>query len=182
MSDTHQPEDLIRLFARCFESRYQTRLVRGDGEPEYLPADGHWRYNRVIFAHGHYASALHEISHWCIAGARRRQLPDYGYWYCPDGRDAQQQALFEQVEVRPQAIEWHFARAAGSPFHLSLDNLSGETSGQYPRFREAVWQQAQIYLKEGLPARAACFRQALLDHYQRHSSFGPELFTLHSLT
>lgn len=182
MTDTHQVKDLIRLFARCFESRHQTRLVSGDTEPEYLPADGHCRYNRVIFAHGHYASALHEISHWCIAGPRRRELPDYGYWYCPDGRDARQQALFEQVEVRPQALEWHFARAAGSPFHLSLDNLSGETSGQYERFRHEVWQQAQTYLTEGLPKRAARFQQSLLDFYQRRSLFGPEQFTLESLT
>ncbi|WP_417667272.1 elongation factor P hydroxylase, partial [Pseudidiomarina sp.] len=41
---------------------------------------------------------LLEMSHWCIAGEKRRQLEDYGYWYLPDGRDAQQQHAFEQAE------------------------------------------------------------------------------------
>ena len=31
-------------------------------------------------------SALHEISHWTIAGKERRLLADLGYWYAPDGR------------------------------------------------------------------------------------------------
>ncbi len=50
-----------------------------------------------------FASALHEISHWCIAGKARRELVDFGYWYCPDGRDAMTQSQFEDVEVKPQA-------------------------------------------------------------------------------
>lgn len=56
-------------------------------------------------------SALHEISHWTIAGAKRRLLPDLGYWYAPDGRTKEQQDLFEQVEIKPQAIEWLFAQS-----------------------------------------------------------------------
>ncbi|MEA7548766.1 elongation factor P hydroxylase, partial [Salmonella enterica subsp. enterica serovar Anatum] len=43
----------------------------------------------------------YEISHWCIAGKARRELVDFGYWYCPDGRDAQTQSQFEDVEVKP---------------------------------------------------------------------------------
>ncbi len=38
-----------------------------------------------------FASALHEISHWCVAGKARREQVDFGYWYCPDGRDAMTQ-------------------------------------------------------------------------------------------
>ncbi len=38
-------------------------------------------------------------------------LPDLGYWYAPDGRIEEQQALFEQVEIKPQAIEWLFAKS-----------------------------------------------------------------------
>ncbi|PPS58814.1 hypothetical protein CRX72_23640 [Pantoea sp. BRM17] len=64
-------------------------LIKGDDEPIYLPADAESPWHRVVFAHGFYASALHEISHWCIAGDARRQQVDFGYWYCPDGRDAQ---------------------------------------------------------------------------------------------
>lgn len=61
-----------------------------------------------------------------IAGEQRRLLPDLGYWYAPDGRTAEQQALFEQVEIKPQAIEWLFSKAFGRKFRVSLDNLTGE--------------------------------------------------------
>ncbi|MGC6745047.1 elongation factor P hydroxylase [Escherichia coli] len=47
---------------------FNTRLIKGDDEPIYLPADAEVPYNRIVFAHGFYASAIHEISHWCIAG------------------------------------------------------------------------------------------------------------------
>ncbi len=53
-------------------------------------------------------------------------MPDLGYWYAPDGRTHEQQALFEQVEIKPQAIEWLFAQAFGRKFRVSLDNLTGE--------------------------------------------------------
>ena len=80
-------------------------MIRGDDEPLYLPADKNFTYHQIIFAHGYYASALHEISHWCMAGKQRRLLEDFGYWYMPDGRDVDQQKTFEQVEIKPQAKE-----------------------------------------------------------------------------
>lgn len=61
-------------------------------------------------------SALHEISHWTIAGKERRLLADLGYWYAPDGRTREQQALFEQVEVKPQAIEWLLPQLLAASF------------------------------------------------------------------
>ena len=53
--------DIISLFDGVFAMRYQTRLVRGEDEPLYLPASIEAPYHQVIFAHGYYASALHEI-------------------------------------------------------------------------------------------------------------------------
>ncbi len=47
----------------------------------------------------------------------------FGYWYCPDGRDAQTQSQFEDAEVKPQAFDWLFCVAAGYPFNVSCDNL-----------------------------------------------------------
>ncbi|MBD3707365.1 elongation factor P hydroxylase [Enterobacter hormaechei] len=88
MNSTHNYEQLIEIFDSCFADDFNTRLIKGDDEPIYLPADDEVPYNRIIFAHGFYASGLHEISHWCIAGKARRELVDFGYWYCPDGRDA----------------------------------------------------------------------------------------------
>lgn len=165
----HRLEDVIALFDGLFLPRYRTRLVRGGDEPLYLPADETCSWHRVIFARGFYASALHEISHWCIAGARRRRLEDYGYWYLPDGRDASQQRDFEAVEVAPQALELLFSRACGRPFRVSVDNL-GEVEVDRKGFQARVEARAERYLHEGLPGRVAAFRRALAVFYQEGAS------------
>ncbi|GAA0858438.1 elongation factor P hydroxylase [Aliiglaciecola litoralis] len=159
----HQYQDLIKLFDQCFAQSENTRLVKGDGEPVYLPAKGN-ECHQVVFAHGYYASALHEIAHWCIAGKARRQLEDYGYWYCPDGRNAQQQAEFELVEVKPQAIECAFSEAAGFAFKVSTDNLDGVEPDRIA-FETRVRNQLAEYQKSGFPARAAQFIEALRQFY-----------------
>jgi elongation factor P hydroxylase len=162
-------EDVIALFDGLFHATYHTRLVRGDAEPIYLPADDVCPWHRVIFAHGFYASALHEISHWCIAGARRRGLEDYGYWYLPDGRNPPQQVDFEAVEVKPQALESLFSRACGLEFHVSVDNLGGEAEVDRDAFLARVETRAARFEEEGLPRRAAAFRIALKAYYRdRH--------------
>ncbi len=157
---THRLEDIIALFDGLFEETYRTRLVRGGDEPLYLPADAESPWHRVIFARGFFTSALHEISHWCIAGARRRQLEDYGYWYLPDGRDAQQQRDFEAVEVAPQALELLLSRACGLRFHVSVDNLDGDAEVDRDAFHAKVEARARRYLSEGLPLRAEALRTA----------------------
>ena len=106
-------EDLIRIFNGLFLQSLNTELVIGDDEPIYLPADDEYSHHRIVFAHGFFASALHEIAHWCVAGAKRRTLVDFGYWYKPDGRTAAEQAEFERVEVQPQAYEWILSESAG---------------------------------------------------------------------
>lgn len=166
---SHRLEDVIALFDGLFLPRYWTRLVRGGDEPLYLPADEVSPWHRVIFARGFYASALHEVSHWCIAGARRRRLEDYGYWYLPDGRDARQQRDFEAVEVAPQALERLFSQACGLPFNVSVDNL-GEVEIDREAFQARVEARAERYLREGLPGRAAAFRRALAAFYREGAS------------
>ncbi|MEQ5205024.1 elongation factor P hydroxylase, partial [Providencia rettgeri] len=69
----HHYQQLIDIFEQCFGEEYNTKLVKGDDEPVYLPADDTTPYNQIVFAHGFFTSALHEISHWCIAGEKRRQ-------------------------------------------------------------------------------------------------------------
>ncbi|TDN99206.1 MULTISPECIES: elongation factor P hydroxylase [Halomonas] len=163
---SHRLEDVIALFDGLFLPRYRTRLMRGGDEPLYLPADDASPWHRVIFARGFYASALHEVSHWCIAGARRRELEDYGYWYQPDGRDACQQRQFEAVEVAPQALERLFSHACCLPFNVSVDNL-GEVTVDREGFQMRVEARAERYLREGLPRRAAAFQQALAAFYRQ---------------
>ncbi|QOD13257.1 elongation factor P hydroxylase [Psychrobacter sp. 28M-43] len=50
---------LIQLFNTLFADQ-QVILVRSDGEPEYFPAQND-KPARIEFAHGFFASALHEI-------------------------------------------------------------------------------------------------------------------------
>ncbi len=150
---------LMSLFNSTFED-FNTRLVLGDDEPIYIPAGKDKSYHQIVFAHGFFSSALHEIAHWCIAGEKRRLLEDYGYWYCPDGRNETQQADFEKVEIKPQAIEWAFTEAAGRRFQVSTDNLNGAEPDR-EGFTKNVAAQLALYKADGFPPRAERFINAL---------------------
>lgn len=151
---------LCALFDALFLATENTRLVAGGEEPIYLPAGPEHPESRLVFRHDYVSSALHEIAHWCIAGAARRRLVDYGYWYRPDGRDAACQREFERLEARPQALEWIFHEACGLRFRPSVDNLDG-APGDARGFAEAIAAAALAYCRSGLPPRAARFRAAL---------------------
>ena len=178
-------QTLIGLFDRCFRQTENTVLIKGGDEPIYLPAGSCdvqvengavSACHRVVFARGYPSSALHEIAHWCIAGHARRQQVDYGYWYEPDGRSAWQQAQFERVEVKPQALEWVLSTAAAWPFAISADNLSGEATDP-ARFKQAVLEQVKTYCRTGLPDRAQRFRQALVTYFDTDPKLQPEQFS-----
>lgn len=160
----HNHNDLIILFNELFQQSEKTILVGNGDEPLYLPGEP---FHCVIFKADYFASALHEIAHWCVAGEARRQQVDYGYWYYPEGRNAEQQQLFESAEVKPQALECLFAQAAGSRFIVSQDNFSNDPQQDRESFANNVAEQAQRFLIEGLPDRAALFRNRLLDFYLR---------------
>ena len=163
--DADNPSTLIGLFNALFMPTMRTELVRGADEPLYRPADADCATHRIIFARGYFSSALHEISHWCIAGYERRQREDYGYWYIPDGRNADQQQAFEQVEVKPQAVECLLAEACGRVFHVSVDNLEGDVEVDRDAFTQKVSAQAEQYRKQGLPPRAEVLFNAFKDFY-----------------
>lgn len=146
-------QSLVSLFNQLFQKSEKTVLQGGSEEPLYLPADAEYSCHRIIFTRDYSASALHEVAHWCIAGTQRRQHIDYGYWYCPDGRTATQQRSFEQVEIKPQALEWILAKAAGLPFRISADNLNSQ-EGASKVFKQKVWEQVKRYCAEGLPKHA----------------------------
>lgn len=157
-------KQLEYLFNRLFAEELNTHLMGGAEEPVYLPADADHRHHRLFYREDYFASALHEIAHWCVAGAARRQQVDFGYWYAPDGRSPQQQAAFEMAEVKPQALEWIFTEAAGCRFEFSADNLDAGL-GASRSFIDAVSRQRQIYLEAGLPDRAERWRSVLLHHF-----------------
>jgi len=154
---------LEAVFADCFGSSHNTRLLGGVDEPLFRPANTDSPENSLFYREDFFASALHEISHWCIAGESRRQLLDFGYWYAPEGRSPDQQRAFESVEVKPQALEWFFSKACGYRFRVSVDNLDSRT-GELPDTRDfcaRVHHQALDWQQQGLPERAQIFYRAL---------------------
>ena len=165
-------QKIIDLFNDLFIASYNTRLVCAvcDGrqgeldQPIYEPANSHRANHQVVFAHGHFASALHEISHWCVAGDARRLIEDFGYWYRPDGRSEQQQKEFEKVEIKPQALEWLFSLASQQVFVASADNLTAKTVDDLA-FRLAVSSQARSFLSHGLPPQATLWLAQLKQTY-----------------
>ncbi|MFN2328495.1 MAG: elongation factor P hydroxylase [Chromatocurvus sp.] len=169
------------LFNGVFATTCNTVLCGGASEPLYSPAcrEAPAQINyREDFA----SSALHEVAHWCIAGAARRRQVDYGYWYSPDGRSRSKQSDFERVEARPQALEWLFAQSCGAPFSLSLDNLAGDSDpADRLRFAREVVRQAETFLSIGLPPRAGRFCEVLRQDVQGGMSLRMMTFSLRDI-
>jgi elongation factor P hydroxylase len=167
-AERFQARLLEQLFEQGFAAGFRTRLQGGAQEPFYAPAKGAQDWSVIYYRADYFASALHEVAHWCIAGAERRRLADYGYWYEPDTRAADAQRRFLAVEARPQALEWLFARAAGYPFRLSLDNPDADPRQEQrdrAAFAAAVLAAAQRYQSVGLPMRARQFCQGLQRYF-----------------
>ncbi len=174
----HHASDLINLFERCFTAEFHTVLEGGADEPFYQPGTTETP-SRIIFTRDYFASALHEVAHWCVAGEERRKLPDYGYWYAPDGRSPEQQAEFERVEIKPQALEWLFSKACGAPFRVSADNLNSGL-GASAEFKSNIAAQARLYCT-ALPYRPARFVATLSDFYVTVNVLQPELYSVAEL-
>lgn len=177
----HRYQDLITLFNNCFLEEYNTQLVKGEDEPLYLPADETREHHTIFFAHGFFASALHECSHWLIAGEQRRKLVDFGYWYKPDGRTQSEQELFAKVEAKPQALEWILSQASRYPFRLSFDNLNNPTLDTHA-FKLSVYEELKKYCEKGLSPRAEKLRQALGNFYSKSEPLKLESFNFDSLS
>ena len=172
----HSNKRLEAVFNDCFADRYSTRLEGDADEPIYLPATA-TQPARILYRYDYFASALHEIAHWCLAGEERRKHEDYGYWYASDSRSSEQQKDFLRVEVKPQALEWVFSAAAGYPFAVSLDNINARPANpdwdywqqlkqQKIEFTQACRKQAMLWLENGFPTRAQTFITQLLSEFR----------------
>ena len=158
MINSQLSNEIIHVFNNVFSVSEGAVLSGGAAEPFYEPGHPATIYFREDFER----SALHEVAHWCVAGRFRRQLPDYGYWYRAEGRDCSRQAAFYEVETRPQAIELLFCEALNLPFKVSVDNLSVALDDPLvTRFADAVSAQAAAFRRNGVPQRAAVFRDSL---------------------
>ena len=147
---------IIAIFNHTFGRSHRTLLVAGGDEPLYEPAVNDMPA-RIVFRCDYVASALHEVAHWCIAGAARRQLLDYGYWYETE-RTLAAQTRFELAEVEPQAMEWILSTAAGLSFRLSRDNFEVAPTHDFEAMVQAAVSRR---LNTRLPAAALQFARVL---------------------
>jgi elongation factor P hydroxylase len=172
---------IVRVFDGQFLRTHNTQLIGGAAEPFYEPGTAQTPA-RIYFREDYAASALHEVAHWCIAGSQRRRQPDYGYWYDADGRSAAAQALFMQVEARPQALEWCFAQASGIRFRLSLDNLNAPPDAQAREaFARRVREAARRTAAGGISGRAGQFFRALSEARRRDAASRSLSFALEDI-
>ena len=157
-------------FNRGLGRRHGVRLIGGAAEPLYEPgSEGGAAIIR--YTRDYPASALHELAHWCIAGARRRELPDYGYWYRPPPRTDAEQSAFYRAELPVQALEARLAAAAGMPFRVSVDDLDRKPSAggvaAAERFANEVRALAERMASEPVSARAV----ELESHLRRYRQY-----------
>ena len=162
---------ICEIFNSGVGERYGTVMHGGRDEPLFLPSRD--SLDEIYFRDNFSSSALHEIAHWCIAGAERRKVIDYGYWY-NENRTAEDQLKFESLEIRPQALEWIFSEAAGVRFQVSLDNFERMT-GDCFEFRASVREEARI-LVPLLNERASFFLSDLVSVSGNKKVFLPETF------
>lgn len=143
-SDSNQLE---AIFNQCFQQNYHVCLKGGFDEPIYLPQT---KSSLAIIGYrdDYFASALHEISHWCLAGKQRLLQQDYGYWYI-NNRSIEQQCKFLEVEVKPQALEAYFSAIVDYPFQVSLDHFATPTHIKQ-QFEDAVEEQFQRFKTDAL--------------------------------
>ena len=145
--------ELLQLLNENYLNRYNTCIIGGYTEPFYRAAkDG--KMAQIQFSHDYIRSALHELSHWCVAGVERRKRDDFGYWYAADGRNQQQQNEFFKVEVMPQTIEWALSLVCGVAFEASVDNLHNQVQGT-DVFIENLGLKMREFLHAGFPKRVA---------------------------
>ena len=173
-------QDLQQVFQDCFLNSHNTILEGGAAEPLYRPANEHQPHHLITFTHDYYASALHEIAHWLVAGENRRLQEDYGYWYAPDGRTIEQQLKFEQLEVKPQALEWMLSQAAGFGFRVSADNLQAGM-GASDEFKAKIFAQVQQWCGTGLNPRSRQLIAALTEFYCSGDALDPNRYCLAAL-
>lgn len=173
-------QTLEQVFSDCFRESSNAILRGGYREPLYEPATNTGQFNVLRYREDFFASALHEVAHWCIAGNARREQVDFGYWYAPDGRNASQQRAFENVEYKPQALEWFFAKACAYRFRISVDNLNAQgcQSAGDDAFKHRVIKQAEYWVAHGLPVDGGRFFKALCEEFGASDDLSTLRFSL----
>lgn len=150
---------IVQMFADCFTAHFNTQLLGGATEPLYRPACP-GEPALLMFREDYPASALHEVAHWCIAGATRRQKEDFGYHYICAPRSSMQQREFFSAELRTQSLERFFADVLGLTFKPSADNFEADVDA-FAKAIDAYSPQLDTWLCSAGGVRARVFAQAL---------------------
>jgi len=137
-SDDQYCEYLIQILASVLPDL----IIQGGAEEPFYQAPTE-NTNAILYFRDNYPrSLLHELSHYCLAGDQRRKLDDFGYWYSPCGRSAQEQIKFELVEARPQGLEKRMCELVGLKFTPSIDDFSGRpASDEFLQALETAYQE-----------------------------------------
>ena len=151
------------VFNQAFLASHNTLMSGGAAEPTYEPPTPN-APARIVFTYDYPASALHEAAHWCLASEARRRRHDYGYWYVPGPRDAQQRAAFFSVEAEVQALEAIFAGVCGVRFVVSADDFAAAPA-ELEEFAQRVAQRI-AGRRAHLPVRGQRFYDALYRAFQ----------------
>ena len=125
MMNTLNDDELCAVLIQNLSEALPELEIQGGADEPFYEAVKDGKKAVLYFRDNYPRSLLHELSHYCLAGDRRRKLDDFGYWYFPCGRTEEEQLLFEQVEARPQGLEKAMCEAIGIKFSPSLDDFSG---------------------------------------------------------
>lgn len=128
MSITFNDDELCERLITLFSDVFPDLIIKGGADEPFYEAAKDGNKAILYFRSNYPRSLLHELSHYCLAGDERRKIDDFGYWYYPCGRTAEQQSLFEGVESRPQGLEKAMCKIIGLSFIPSLDDFSGRPS------------------------------------------------------
>lgn len=148
-------DEWCRHLKTALSNIFSNLKIEGGADEPFYSAPTKSRQAVLYFKSNYPRSLLHEISHFCLAGDKRRAIDDFGYWYSPCGRTAEQQKQFEKVEARPQGLEKALCQIAGLPFSPSLDDFSGRPPS------EDFLQQLNVAYKEMTLSPPPTAQQAL---------------------
>ncbi|WP_392564924.1 elongation factor P hydroxylase [Orbus wheelerorum] len=130
MKNTLNDDELCRSLIQRLSNVFPDLIIKGGAEEPFYEAPKGDAKAILYFRSNYPRSLLHELCHYCLSGEKRRQLDDFGYWYYPCGRTADEQLLFEQVEARPQGLEKLMCEIVGITFIPSLDDFSGRPASE----------------------------------------------------
>lgn len=130
MKNLASDDELCQFLMSGFSEIFPDLTIKGGAEEPFYEASKSSSMAVLYFRSNYPRSLLHEISHYCLAGERRRQIDDFGYWYSPCGRPQEEQERFEAVEARPQGLEKALCEIIGIKFSPSLDDFSGRPPSQ----------------------------------------------------